>query len=447
MARRNRTETADDTGRPARPKPPQGFWVIWSTVALDQVVFGMIIPVLPFLARKYDLSAFGLGALVSCYALAQFLVSPFLGGLSDRIGRKPILIIALFGSALGSLVIGLSSALLATGALLFLFVGRIIDGASGTALISAQTAITDMVAPKDRPRFLGLMGSAFAIGFIAGPAVTGISLSVCRLLGMSKSGALPVPFFIAAALALTNAVAAITRLPETHPPRTHAERAGSEDSGPLALLRNARTAMTPAAWFYVAVFCACLFAFSAVEGGTFTLLSADRFGFSSSDAAWVFVLIGVVLAATQVLLVGPVNERLGIRGTAALAMGLNVVGFVLTAVSNHVPVLLAGATFNATGQGLLRPTATAAISNAVPPQSRGAAIGVLTSAQGAMRITGPLVAGGIYEGVGIAAPFLTGAGITTATALVTLGPGAKFDDDVTQHHGAPHGAPAGSPQD
>lgn len=441
MARRNRTETAAEPGAPARPKPPKGFWVIWSTVALDQVVFGMIIPVLPFLARKYDLSAFGLGALVSCYALAQFLVAPFLGGLSDRVGRKPILVIALFGSALGSLIIGLSSALLATGALLFLFLGRIVDGASGTALISAQTAITDMVEPKDRPRFLGLMGSAFAIGFIAGPAVTGISISVCRLLGMSKGDALPVPFFLAAALALTNAVAAIVRLPETHPPRTHAERAGSEDSGPLSLLRGARTAMTPAAWFYVAVFAACLFGFSAVEGGTFTLLSADRFGFTSSDAAWVFVLIGLVLAATQVLLVGPANERLGIRGTAVLAMGLNVVGFVLTAVSNHVPVLLAGATFNATGQGLLRPTATAAISNAVPPQSRGAAIGVLTSAQGAMRITGPLVAGALYEGIGTAAPFLTGAAITSVAAAVTAGPGARFDGDVTQHHGPPAGPP------
>ncbi len=415
--------------------------MIWSTVALDQVVFGMVVPVLPFLAKKYGLSAFGLGLLVSCYALAQFLIAPYLGGLSDRVGRKPILVVALFGSALGSLVIGLSSALLASGALLFLFVGRILDGASGTALVSAQTAITDMVEPKDRPRFLGLMGSAFAIGFIAGPAVTGLSLTVCRLLGMSKSDALPVPFFIAAALALVNALAAVVRLQETHPPSAHAERARSEDSGPLAVLRGARAAMTPAAWFYVAVFAASLFAFSAVEGGSFTLLAADRLGFSSSDASWVFVWIGVVLAATQVLLVGPVNERLGIRGTTALAMCLNVVGFVVTAASRSTPVLLAGATFNATGQGLLRPTATAAISNAVPPQSRGAAIGVLTSAQGAMRITGPLAAGALYQGVGIPAPFLVGAGITSVAAAVTVGTGARFDDDVTQQPAA--GPPPG----
>ena len=134
MARRNRSATPADTGRPARPKPPQGFWVIWSTVALDQVVFGMIIPILPFLARKYDLSAFGIGALVSCYALAQFLIAPFLGGLSDRIGRKPILIVALFGSALGSLVIGLSSALLATGALVALGAMTVTGAAAGAAV-------------------------------------------------------------------------------------------------------------------------------------------------------------------------------------------------------------------------------------------------------------------------------------------------------------------------
>ncbi|MFM7062972.1 MAG: MFS transporter [Actinomycetes bacterium] len=408
--------------------------MIWSTVALDQVVFGMVIPVLPFLAKTYGLSPFGLGLLVSCYALAQFVVAPYLGGLSDRVGRKPTLVVALFGSALGSLVIGLSSALLASGALLFLFVGRILDGASGTALVAAQTAITDMVEPKERPRYLGLMGSAFAIGFIAGPALTGLSLSVCRALGMSRSDALPVPFFIAAALALVNAVAAMVRLEETHPPGSRAEQTRTEDSGPLAVLRGARAAMTPAAWFYVAVFAACLFAFSAVEGGSFTLLAADRLGFSSSDAAWVFVWIGVVLAATQVLLVGPVNDRLGIRGAATLAMCLNVVGFVVTALSRSTPVLLVGATFNATGQGLLRPTATAAISNAVPPQSRGAAIGVLTSAQGAMRISGPLAAGALYQGVGIAAPFLVGAGITSVAAAVTAGTGAKYDDEVTQHH-------------
>jgi DHA1 family tetracycline resistance protein-like MFS transporter len=416
VARRNRSATTADHGRPPRPKPPQGFWVIWSTVAVDQIVFSMVLPVLPFLARKYDASPFQITALVASYALAQFVLSPFLGGLSDRVGRKPVLVVALFGSALGSLVVGLA------GALPLLFLGRVIDGASGTALVSAQTAITDMVPPKDRARYLGLMGSAFAVGFIIGPALSGIaSLADPKL-----------PFFIAAGLALVNALAAIVRLPETHPPGTRAEETTTSGRGFRSVLRGARD-VTPAAWFYIGAFAACLFAFSAVEGGTFTLLTADRFNFSSSDVAWVFVMVGVILALVQVLLVGPANERFGIRGTAVLAMVLNVVGFVLTAASQNVAMLLAGSAFNATGQGLLRPTSTAAISNAVPPQSRGAAIGVLSSAQGAMRISGPLAAGALFQSVGDYAPFVLGAGISTVTAVVTAGPGARFDDDVTQH--------------
>ncbi|MFM7069062.1 MAG: MFS transporter, partial [Actinomycetes bacterium] len=358
--------------------------MIWSTVAIDQIVFAMVLPVLPFLAKRYDASPLQITALVSSYALAQFLLSPFLGGLSDKFGRKPILVISLFGSALGSLIVGFA------GALPMLFVGRIVDGASGTALISAQTTITDMVAPKERARYLGLMGSAFAVGFIVGPALSGLASLVDTRL----------PFFIAAGLAAINAFAAIIRLPETHPPGASTAGAASEDSGPFAVLRNAKQAMTPASWFYIGAFAACLLAFSAVEGGTFTLLTADRFNFTSSDVAWVFVMVGVILAAVQVLLVGPVNERFGIRGTAVIAMCLNVVGFTLTALARQVPLLLAGSAANATGQGLLRPTATAAISNSVPPQSRGAAIGVLTSAQGAVRISGPLAAGALFQSVG-----------------------------------------------
>lgn len=409
-----------------RQKPPQGFWVIWSTVAIDQIVFAMVLPVLPFVARTYGASAFQVTALVSVFALAQFVLSPFIGALSDRVGRKPVLVVSLFGSALGSMVLGIG------GALWVLFLGRAIDGMSGTALVSAQTAITDMVEPRQRARYLGLMGSAFAVGFIVGPGLSGLLSLVDQRL----------PFFIAAALAAGNAVVAIFRLPETRPSTAREHLVGppgGEDRNPLGPLRHAR-AVTPAAWFYIGVLAVGLLAFAAVEGGTFTLLADDRFSLDQSQVAFVYVGIGVVLALVQVKLVGPVNARFRTRVAVTGALGVNALGFTIIAMARSVPVLLLGAACNAVGQGLLRPTCTAAVSNAVPDRSRGAAIGTQTSAQGLVRIVGPLQAGALYGGVGPSAPFAAGAAIAVATAGVAFTAGRRFDDAVA--HPPPPDAPS-----
>lgn len=416
------TSSPADGAAPARTRPPQGFWIIWSTVAIDQIVFAMVLPVLPFVARRYGAGPVQVTALVSVFALAQFVLSPFIGALSDRVGRKPVLIFSLFGSAAGSLLVGLA------GALPLLFVGRAIDGMSGTALVSAQTAITDMVGARERARYLGLMGSAFAVGFIVGPGLAGLLSLVDRRL----------PFFVAAALAAANAVVAIFRLPETRPVRTGAGvgagAVGRADAGDRnrerpEVLRHTRT-VTPAAWFYIGVLAFGLLGFAAVEGGTFTLLANDRFGLSQSAVAFVYVLVGLVLAAVQVWLVGPVNSRLRTRGTVVAALLINAVGFALIAAAGQVWMLVVGVGINAVGQGLLRPTCTAAVSNAVPNEHRGAAIGTQTGVQGLVRIVGPLQAGALYGGIGPSAPFAVGAGIAVAAAGVTAAAGRRFDDRV-----------------
>lgn len=423
---------SDSAPRAGRPSPPKGFWVIWSTVAIDQVVFAMILPVLPLLAREHGAGPLTVTALVSVFAVAQFVLSPVVGALSDRVGRKPVLIVALVGSAIGSLILGIA------GTLPLLFVGRAVDGMSGTALVAAQSAITDMVPPRDRARYLGLMGSAFAFGFIVGPGLSGVlSLANDRL-----------PFFVAAGLGAANALAALFRLPETRPAEvreaaTHGGLPGAEDVTPLAPFRRARV-LTPAAVFYIAVLVAGLFAFAAVEGGTFTLFADDTIGLDRSSISFVYVIVGLVLAGVQVGLVGPVNRRLGTRGTVVAAMAVNTVGFGVIAAAQHVAVLIAGVACNAIGQGLMRPTCTAAVSNAVPGAHRGAAIGVQTSAQGLVRIVGPLEAGALYQSIGPAAPFVAAAGIAAGTAAVAATAGKRFDAavaaDVPSEPGAP-GAP------
>ncbi|HWW52785.1 MAG TPA: MFS transporter, partial [Acidimicrobiales bacterium] len=203
----------------SRQPLPRGFTAIWSTVALDLVGFGIILPVLPLYARKFHATPGLIGLLVASFSVAQLLCSPLWGRLSDRIGRKPVLIVSLLGTAVGSLLTGLA------GGLVLLFLGRLVDGGSGASVSVAQASVADLAAPKERARLLGLLGAAFGLGFVLGPALGGLlSLVSPRL-----------PFFVAAALAGGNAIVALRRLPETH---HHATREATSRSRHLLSQRG-----------------------------------------------------------------------------------------------------------------------------------------------------------------------------------------------------------------
>ena len=195
------SRSAQGAAEKERQPFPKGFWVIWTTVALDLVGFGIVVPILGVYAKNFGASGFAVGFLFASFSLSQLVFAPLLGRLSDRIGRKPVIVISLIGTAVGSLVTG------AAGALWLLFVGRIIDGASGASVAVAQAAVVDLAEPEQRPRLIGMLGAAFGIGFVIGPAIG----------GLAALGGPHVPFFVAAALAGANAIAAIIRLPETRP--------------------------------------------------------------------------------------------------------------------------------------------------------------------------------------------------------------------------------------
>lgn len=175
---------------------------MWSTVAIDLIGFGIVLPILPRYAERYGADALTIGLLAASFSVAQLIFSPIWGRLSDRIGRKPVLLISLFGTALGSLLTGIA------GSLTLLFVGRIVDGASGASVSVAQAAAADLAGPRERAKLMGLLGAAFGVGFVVGPALGGLAAWL---------GGPHLPFFIAAALALVNALVAIKRLPETSP--------------------------------------------------------------------------------------------------------------------------------------------------------------------------------------------------------------------------------------
>lgn len=392
------------------PLPP-GFTTIWTTVALDLVGFGIVLPLLPLYAsdRRFGASPAVVGVLLASFSLAQFVFAPVWGRLSDRVGRKPVLVLSLAGTAVGSLLTGLA------GSLLVLFVGRVLDGISGASVSVAQAAVADLAPAEQRPRLFGLLGAAFGLGFVAGPAIGSLAALGDRRL----------PFLIAAAIAGVNAVVAVRRLPETnarHLRRTVAEEAGwmretglEDEAAALTPRLSSRTAAPPAhsasdMTRLLLVAFVSLAAFSAFEA-TFTLFGRERLHLQLTSAGAVFVGIGVVLALVQASLVQPVVERLGERGTLRAGLLANAAGLLLLAAVHSwlllVPALLA----LVVGQGLVMPSLTASFAGRAGRERRGRVLGVQQSANGLARVVGPVWGGLAFERLGAPSPFLVGAAV------------------------------------
>jgi multidrug resistance protein len=393
-----------------RPLPP-GFATIWSTVALDLVGFGIILPILAIYGERLGASPTTLGFVVSSFSLAQFLFSPLLGRLSDRIGRRPVILLSLFGTAVGSVLTG------AATSVWMLFLGRLVDGASGASVSVAQGAVTDVAPPSERPRLLGLLGAAFGVGFVLGPALGGLA----ALWGPR------VPFFVAAVIAFANGIVAWKRLPETHTPGTETP------APPVSAVESAERRRDLTRLALVAFIATA--AFSAFEA-TFSLLGERRFDLTESSVFAVFIGIGLLLVAVQGGMVRPVNARFGPAGALRLALSLLAVGLLLLAAATTWLLLVPSLVLLVLGQGLATPTLAALVANRADEGRRGGALGFQQSAGALARIVGPALGGVLFQHVGVAAPYLVGAAMT-GVALLLLGtrvanPGYRM---VTYGHG------------
>lgn len=375
---------------------PKGFVTLWTTVALDLVGFGIVVPILGRYAERYGASGFEVGLLFASFSLAQLICAPLLGRLSDRIGRKPVIMISLLGTALGSFITG------AAGALWVLFLGRIIDGASGASVAVAQGAVTDLAPAHERPRLLGLLGAAFGVGFVIGPALG----------GLASLGGSHLPFYVAGTLALINAVVAWFRLPETRP---KADR-------DIAVNRSTATGARPGVrlWGLAVVGFIAIVAFSGFEA-TFSLLVGARFGLTEAGVAAVFIGIGIVLVTVQGGLVRPINVRLGTVRSLRMGLMLNVVGLGTLAFADSWPLLIVALAFLTVGQGLVSPNLSTLVAGGVPDDRRGEALGFQQGVNAAGRVAGPAMAGVLYDhvsfGIDLGSPYLVG-GVLCGVALL-----------------------------
>jgi MFS family permease len=356
-------------------------------VALDLVGFGIVLPILPLYAKRFHTTSFEATLLVAVFSAASLVCSPLWGRVSDRFGRKPVLLVSLAGTAVGSLLTGLA------GGLALLLVGRVVDGASGASVSVAQAAAADLAGPADRARLFGLLGAAFGVGFVAGPALG----------SLAALGGPRLPFFLAAGLATVNTLVAARRLPETHGFRPRPRRSG----------RQAVRAVAP---MLVVTFLA-LVAFSGFEA-TFALFGARHLGLGIASTAAVFTMVGVVIVAVQGGLVYRVVRVLGETTTLMAGLLANAGGLALLAAARSWAVAVPALAALTVGQGLVQTTMVAIVAGRAEPGWRGSVLGVQQATGGLARVVGP-VAGGALLGVAASGlPYVLGAVLSLLGAAV-----------------------------
>lgn len=370
--------------------------VVFVTVFIDLLGFGIIIPLMPFYAETFGASALTVGLLNTSFSLMQFLFAPFWGRLSDRIGRRPVILVGLFGSAVSYLLFGLATSLT------LLFIARIAAGIAGANIPTAQAYMADITTPENRARGMGLVGAAFGLGFIFGPAIGGF---------LSHWG-YQAPSFFASALSLANFIAAWFLLPESRPqPAVKAAHASRLD---LVRYAATRTGLPPLLLIYFLV----VTSFASFET-TFALYSERRFDFSASSIGYVFAFVGIVLSVIQGFLVGRVVPRVGEHRVVPIAILVLAAGLVLVPLAGTVPVLMLACGLLAVGMGFHSPSMMALISRRSGADTQGGVLGLSQSLASLARVIGPAWGGWLYDRFGMVTPYMAAAGLMGVAFLVS----------------------------
>jgi len=345
--------------------------LIFGTIFLDLVGFGIVIPVLPLYAERFGASPLVVGLLLGIYSAMQCLFAPILGRLSDRVGRRPVLLVSVIGTSAGFLLMG------AANSLWLLFVARVIDGVTGGNISTAQAYIADVTPPEQRSRGMGLIGAAFGLGFIFGPAIGGLLSHV----------SLAAPFFFAAFLAAANAVAIYCFLPESLPvERRNQARERASFSVVFRQARQRPLGIILMAYFFTTV------SFSLLTA-TYALFTERRFGYTAAQTGYIFAGQGLLGAIIQGGLLGWLvkafgDKKLVMAGTATLALSLFLLPMGTTAA-----FLLLVTTGVAIGHSLALAPLNGLASQSVDAASQGRVLGMMQSAASVARIVGPVLGG------------------------------------------------------
>jgi DHA1 family tetracycline resistance protein-like MFS transporter len=382
---------------------------LFFTVFLDLLGFGLVIPFLPGLAR--DLGASNIVATLpgAAYSLMQFLFIPIWGRLSDRIGRRPVLLWSIAASAMGMAMLGLGHTLV------WLFVARLWSGIATANIAVAQAYIADVTTPEKRARGMGMIGMAFGLGFIFGPALGGV-LSRYPIAG--QVGALPA--LVAAGLSTVNLLLALRTLPESLPPAARGRRV--RRAVPLDLQAFRTAVRVPGVGVAVALNFLVILWFAGMEQ-TFRLFTEDVFGMSAAGTGAIFTMVGVIGAVVQGGLVGRLSRRFGearliISGAMLLAVAFALLGASPIFGAGAMVALYASCAVLALGNAITMPALPSYASKRADAENQGLTLGTLQSASALGRVFGPALGGILYSTLSPSAPYTVGAvGLLLAAVL------------------------------
>ncbi|HEX8821852.1 MAG TPA: MFS transporter [Archangium sp.] len=385
------------------PTPPGQFRrveaLVFFTVFLDLVGFGIVIPLLPFYVQSMGGSARTVGVLLGCFSFAQLLATPLLGRRSDRHGRRHVILLSLLANAFAMGLFALASHLLL---LPLLFASRILAGATSGNLAACQATLADISTPDTRARTMGRLGAGIGLGLVLGPMFG----------GLLAEGGVWLPPLAAGALALLGALGVLVAMPETHPPEA---RSTSKPPSRSSVLRETprRRALVLVMVLYFLVFLAMTTLQVALA-----LLAQTRLGWGSKEVGYIFALLGGLGLIIQGGLIGPLSHALGevrLLVIGALLVSAGMVGVSLA----HQPVPLVGAVaVLGTGMGLIQPLLASLASQAANPSYLGLTLGLAQSSGGLARTVGPVASGALYSSLGASAPFTVGALIALAAAAL-----------------------------
>jgi MFS transporter, DHA1 family, tetracycline resistance protein len=382
--------------RLARRPSPLAF--LFFTVFVDMMGYGLVIPLLPFYARQYAAGATLIGMIGSLYAAMQFLGGPFLGGLSDRTGRRPVLILCLLVASFSYLLLGL------TRTLSVLFAAVVLAGGASGTLATAQAYIADSTPLGRRARGLGLIGAAFGLGLMVGPVLSGL-LSLYSL---------SAPAFAASALALGNAAFGFLVLPESLPPESRTPTA-LRYLNPLSQLRSV-LGIGGIRQLLLVVFLLNL-SFAGLLTN-FPLFTNAQFGWDASTNAFFFAFVGVCAVLTQGVLIGSLQPRFGEERLLLGGLSLMALNLGLMALVPFGPLLYPVVGMLTIGVGLAIPALTALISYRVSGRKQGKVMGGQQAILSLTLILGPVISGLAFERLGVPAPYWIGA-LLAALALLS----------------------------
>ncbi len=383
-------------------------WVLMVTAFVDMIGFALLLPLMPLYAQRFGADAFTVGLLMASFALAQMVAAPFWGRLSDRLGRRPIILASLGLSAVAFLIFAFADTVV------LLLVCRLMQGAGGGNMSVLAAYVTDAVGPEERAKGLGWITACTSAGVMIGPAIG--SLAIRTGLGPESPG------LIAAGLCGLNILFAWRWLPESSSAAERAEPRPKRRIRPqiVAVLRHPNVPAHSLVWIYSAG----MMAFMAMNG-ILALYLAARFGIHEGNIGWFYVLIGLVSVIMRALVLGVAVRRFGEVRVLRLGALLVGIGMILGPFAVTLGQFLVAALFIPIGTSLLFPSTTSLISRYADPREVGQTLGVQQAFGGMSRLLGPIWAGAVFQKIGPGVPFWIGGSLVLLTALFAfrLSPG------------------------